>query len=220
MFMEYVSEILKAIASLLWPVIVIVILLAFRRQVAGLIETARSRKFVVKVGEMELSMDEYNKQQSDLIKDLQNQVAAMQKSQDPRQRDETASFAAEDASRMHMRSILWVDDYPRNNAVLIENLRQAGIAVTTSVTTQEALGRLRTLPFDKVVTDLDHPDNGSPNATAGIELVKSVRVMNKDIPIYIYTSAYKAEKMFLEAQEAGANQITASPTILMALLKN
>jgi hypothetical protein len=132
MFMEYVSEILKAIASLLWPVIVIVILLAFRRQVAGLIETARSRKFVVKVGEMELSMDEYNKQQSDLIKDLQNQVAAMQKSQDPRQRDETASFAAEDASRMHMRSILWVDDYPRNNAVLIENLRQAGIAVTTS----------------------------------------------------------------------------------------
>jgi CheY-like chemotaxis protein len=44
--------------------------------------------------------------------------------------------------------------------------------------------------------------------------------MNKDIPIYIYTSAYKAEKMFLEAQEAGANQITASPTILMALLKN
>jgi len=58
--METLPEILKAIASLLWPLIVIVILFSFRSQVAGLIETARTRKFTVKVGEMELSMEEYN----------------------------------------------------------------------------------------------------------------------------------------------------------------
>lgn len=217
--MEYLSEILKAIASLLWPVIVIVILLAFRKPVEGLIETARMRKFAVKVGEVELSMEEYNKQQSDLIKDLQNQVAVLQKLHDLQQPGGEVAYVRESAPRPQTRSLLWVDNHPRNNAVMMENLREAGISVTTALDTQEALGKLRTLTFDKIVTDLDHPDNGNSNATAGIELVKSVRVMNKDMPIYIYTSAEKAEKMFLEAQEAGANQITGSPTILMALLK-
>ncbi|MBI5295413.1 MAG: response regulator [Chloroflexi bacterium] len=217
--MEYLPEILKAIASLLWPVIVIVILLAFRKPVEGLIETARLRKFTVKVGEVELSMEEYNKQQSDLIKDLQNQVAALQKLHDLQQPGEEVAYVRESAPRPQTRSLLWVDNHPRNNAVMMESLREAGISVTTALDTQEALGKLRTLTFDKIVTDLDHPDNGNSNATAGIELVKSVRVMNKDMPIYIYTSAEKAEKMFLEAQEAGANQITGSPTILMALLK-
>lgn len=218
--METLPEILKAIATLLWPVIVIAIMLIFRKPVEELIATARSRKFAVKVGEVELSMEEYNKQQSDLIKDLQSQVATLQKSLGQHEHGRVEYQAVETAARPQTRSILWVDNHPRNNAVLMENLREAGISVTSALDSQEALGKLRTLSFDKVVTDLDHPDNGKSNATAGIELVKSVRVMDKDIPIYIYTSAGKAEKMFLEAQEAGANQITGSATILMALLNN
>ncbi|MFZ5880184.1 MAG: response regulator [Chloroflexota bacterium] len=218
--METLPEILKAIATLLWPVIVIAIMLIFRKPVEELIATARSRKFAVKVGEVELSMEEYNKQQSDLIKDLQNQVAALQKSLGQHEHGGMEYHVTEDAARPRTRSILWVDNRPRNNAMLMESLREADISVTTALDSQEALGKLRTLSFDKVVTDLDHPDNGQPNATAGIELVKAVRAMNKEIPIYIYTSAGKAEKLFLEAQEAGANQITGSPTILMALLND
>ncbi len=220
--METLPEILKAIASLLWPLIVIVILFSFRSQVAGLIETARSRKFTVKVGEMELSMEEYNKQQGELIKDLQNQVAALQKSQGQSALALAAASPAPApaAARPSARSILWVDDQPRNNAVLIQNLMEAGISVTTAVTSKEALGKLRTQTFDKVVTDMSHPENGTPNLTAGIELVKAVRVMDEDIPVYIYTSPEKAEKLFVDAQEAGANQITGSATILLALLKD
>jgi len=219
--METLPETLKAIASLLWPLIVIVILLAFRKQVSDLIETARSRKFTVKVGEMELSMEEYNKQQGELIKDLQNQVAALQKSQG----QPSPAFAAASppptpiATRPPARSILWVDDHPRNNAVLIQNLMEAGITVTTAVSTREAAGLFRTKTFDKVVTDLSRTENEHINPTAGLELVKTLREMNDDVPIYIYTSADKAEKMFDAAQEAGANQITGSATILMALLK-
>lgn len=216
--MEYAPEILKALASLLWPLIVIVLLFSFRGQMAGLIETARMRKFTVKVGEMELSMDEYNKQQGELIKDLQNQVAALQK-----QYGQPAQSYPAVSPRNGTRSILWVDDHPRNNAVMIQNLSEAGITVTNALNTQEALGRLRTQTFDKVVTDMTHPDSGNDkaaNAAGGIELVKSVRVMNENLPIYIYTTAEKAEKMFDEAQEVGANQITGSATILMALLKD
>lgn len=220
--MEYLPEILKAIAVLLWPLIVIVLLLSFRKQVAGLIETARSRKFTVKVGEMELSMEEYNKQQSELIKDLQNQVAALQKVQERKREDPGAvPFPAPSIpAKLSTRSVLWVDDCPRNNAVLIQNLTDAGITITTALSNREALGKLRAQTFDKLITDLSHAENGAPNPTAGLELVKSVRVMHEDLPIYIYTSAEKAEKLFVEAQEAGANQITGSATILMALIKN
>ncbi len=220
--MEFLSEILKAVASLLWPIIVIVLLLAFRKPVEGLIETARLRKFTVKVGEMELSMDEYNKQQADLIKDLQNQVAALQKASEEtkKARGDAPSFAVESVPPAKTRSLLWVDDYPRNNAILIQNLEEAGINVTTAVSTKEAAGLFRTKPFDKVVTDLSRSENGLVNPLAGIDLVKVVREIDEDVPIYIYTSAAKAEKMFDAAEDAGANQITGSPTILLALLKD
>jgi CheY-like chemotaxis protein len=221
--MEIVPEILKSIASLLWPLIVIIILLAFRKQVSDLIETARSRKFTVKVGEMELSMEEYNKQQGELIKDLQNQVAALQKVQGQSSDHKTASpaFAPGSSSPIHpsTRSVLWVDDHPRNNAMLIQNLQDAGIMVTTATSTREATGLFRAKTFDKVVTDLSRKENEHVNPMAGLDLVKSLREMNDDVPIYIYTSTDKAEKMFDAAQEAGANQITGSATILMALLK-
>jgi len=223
--MEYLPEILKAVASLLWPIIVIILLLAFRKPVEGLIETARLRKFTVKVGEMELSMEEYNKQQADLIKDLQNQVAALQKagedSQKPKTRGEAApAFAVESAPPAKTRSLLWADDHPRNNAMLIQNLKEAGIHVTTAASTKEAAGLFRTKPFDKVVPDLNRAENGLPNPLAGIELVKVIREMDEDVPVYIYTSADKAEKMFDAAEDAGVNQITGSPTILLALLKD
>lgn len=217
--MEYLSEILKAIAALLWPVMVILVLFWFRKDVRGVIDSARSRKFSVKVGEMELSMDEYSKQQNDLIRDLQTQVAAMQKSlEDGKAKKKKPATAGESAPST--RSILWVDDHPKNNAVLIQNLTESEIRVTTAATNEEALSLIRAMKFDKIVTDLRHPKNGSVIDTAGLDLVKVIREMDIHIPVYIYTSPSKVEELIDAAQEADANQITGSATILLALLKD
>jgi CheY-like chemotaxis protein len=224
--MENLPDLLRAIASLLWPVIVIILLFAFRDGIQSIIESARSRKFTVKVGEMEVSMEEYNRQQNELIKDLQNQVVELQKAvaeiRPPRAGEPKAALIPDYSveARARSRSVLWVGDHPARNAVMIQNLVDAGFEVTTASSSREGLSKLRAASFEKVVTDLDHPDGATPGGIPGIELVKAIRQMNDDIPIYIFTSPRKAEQMFDAAGDAGANQITASPTILLALLRS
>jgi CheY-like chemotaxis protein len=225
--MENLPDLLRAVASLLWPVIVVILLFAFRDAIRQVIRSAQSRKFTVKVGEMEVEMDEYNRQQSELIKDLQNQVVSLQKAieggQTPGQADPQQAtvpdYSLEAAPRP--RSVLWVGDHPHENAVMLQNLQDAGIQVTTALSSREGLTRLRAAPFDTVVTDLDHPNGTIPaGSVPGIELIKAIRQMDENIPVYVFTSPRKAEKMCDAAQDAGANQVTASPTILLALLKD
>ena len=72
--MENIANIINSLAALLWPVIVIIILLIFRKSVQDLIDSASGRKFNVRIGEMELSMDELSEQQALMIADLQKRV--------------------------------------------------------------------------------------------------------------------------------------------------
>src|SRR5574338_272193 len=219
--METIPDLIRAFATLLWPLIVIILLFAFRDGIRSLIDSARTRKFSVKVGEMELSMEEYNRQQSELIKDLQNQMVEMKKAmeEDHKSRQEggkPAPPAVPDYSLRppsRRRSILWVGDRPQGNAVMLQNLFDAGLDVTTVPSSREGLSKLRAMHFDKVVTDLHHPNGVTTGSPPGIELVKSIREMREDIPVYIFTSPKQAEEMFDLAGDAGANQITGSPTI-------
>ena len=82
--MEGTPALINSIATILWPLIVIIILLLFRKSVLGILESARGRKFTFKVGEMELSMDEFSKQQGDMIKDLQTRVNKLQRQMEPK----------------------------------------------------------------------------------------------------------------------------------------
>jgi len=77
--MEELATILESIAALLWPLIVILLIIVFRPAVAALIESARSRKFSIKIGGQELTMEEANSQQQQLLADLQKQVGDLQK---------------------------------------------------------------------------------------------------------------------------------------------
>jgi hypothetical protein len=49
---------LKAVAALLWPAIVIILRISFRDSSRMLIKSAPSHKFTVKAGEMEVSMED------------------------------------------------------------------------------------------------------------------------------------------------------------------
>lgn len=221
--MENLPELIRAIATLLWPILVIILLFAFREGIRGIIESARSRKFVFKVGEMEVSMEEYNRQQTELIKDLQNQIVEIKKAMEAGRKEteggKPAAVSDYSLQPPPRHSILWVGDRAHANAVMLQNLADAGLDVTTAGSSREGLTRLRAGNFDSVVTDLNHPNGVAGSAPAGIELVKSIREMKEDIPIYIFTSPKQAEEMFDLAGDAGANQITGSPTILLALLK-
>ena len=77
--MENASQLIDSVAKILWPIIVVFVLFSFRKNIQALIKSGESRKFSVKIGDMEVSMDELSKQQGDMIKDLQARINSMQK---------------------------------------------------------------------------------------------------------------------------------------------
>jgi hypothetical protein len=71
-----VSNAISAVASLLWPLMVLVALVVFRNPLTRLI---RQRDFTVKIAGQELTVSDLSQQQTTLITDLQKQVAALEK---------------------------------------------------------------------------------------------------------------------------------------------
>ncbi|KAA6458573.1 response regulator [Acidobacteria bacterium AB60] len=76
------DKMVLAIATLLWPLIVIVVILYFRPAVAQVIRSATSRKFALKIGGQELTMEEANQNQQKMISDLQMKVLEIKKALD------------------------------------------------------------------------------------------------------------------------------------------
>ena len=246
--MEGISAIINSIATILWPLIVIIILILFRKNVQALIESARGRKFTVKIGEMELSMDEFSKQQSVMINDLQTRVNELQRKVDATVKEsvpqtEKLTFddrrvdvrRAEDiqivASKPNVKSvtldidddikdILWVDDNPKNNAFLIDSLDYHGVSVFNAANTKEAVERFKRGAFDCVISDsCRHEGDGVDNCQAGFELSSIIRELDEEVPIYIYADEVN-ERLKEKAENVGATAITSSPSELLKLLSD
>ncbi len=249
--MEGYAPIIESIATILWPIIVIIILLSFRQNIQALIKSSETRKFTVKIGEMELNMDEFSKQQGDMIKDLQTRVNELQRQMERKGNPitkaevsaETLGFEdrrvdvrrSEDAQRVarkpnaesvtldiddNINDILWVDDNPKNNAFLIDSLHYQGISVSTAAGTKEAVARFKHGAFDCVISDsCRHEGKTLANCQAGFELAGSIRELDDDVPIYMYTDEVD-EKMKAKARNVGATAITSSPSELLKLLSD
>jgi CheY-like chemotaxis protein len=239
--MDNIANIITSFATLLWPVIVIVVLLIFRKSVRNLIDSASGRKFTVKIGEMELSMDDLSKQQAIMIDDLQKRVNELQKAvnggtlvtkKESSPRDKVAEKKSEriannpdsalaiDEIDDDISSILWVDDHPQNNALLIESLRKQGIKVVPAQSTQEAIERFKETPFSCVISDsCRHEGKILENCEAGVELARKLRDINDDMPIYLYTDKANPQ-LKQQAENAGATAVTSSPLELLQLLSD
>lgn len=248
--MESIATIIESIATILWPVIVIIILLSFRQNIQALIKSSETRKFQVKIGDMEISMDEFSQQQAMMIKDLQTRVndiqrqlegdtpKAMAKAAVPEEVNPPAAVAAEPSEKRSVEedtveahyekidlyndisSILWVDDHPKNNAMLINSLQNSGITVSSAMNTKEAVERFKHGSFDCVISDsCRYEGRELNNCQAGIELASLIREENADVPIYLYTDKVDV-KMKRKAEEAGATAVTSSPSELLKLLSD
>jgi CheY-like chemotaxis protein len=77
-----VSETISAIASLLWPLIVLAVLVVFRGPLTRLIRSTETRDFTVRIGGQEVSVGELHRQQMDMLADLHDQVAALRSETD------------------------------------------------------------------------------------------------------------------------------------------
>jgi CheY-like chemotaxis protein len=217
--METFTKLLEAIATLAWPGIVIAIIVIFRPAVAAIIESARSRKFTLKVGGQELTMDEASEQQRSLIADLQTQLVEVRK------RLETVvpealpavnaapALPAPPAARM-----LWVDDFPKNNSYFVEQLTNLGIKVDLALTTSEGLSLFGRRKYSCVISDMGRHEDDAENSDAGLDLLKAIRERDAQIPFLIFCSSRGVREHGAEARRLGVTGITSSPTELSGFL--
>lgn len=229
---------ISAIAALTWPALILVALLMFQRPLRRVIQTAEQRKWTLKVGGQELSMEEVSDQQNAMIADLQKQVGALSRlvadlasdprapGKEPAQRlPQPAGAAAapspagaEQPAAAH--AVLWVDDHPENNAFLIEQLQRNAVRVDLAKNTAQALSYLGQRRYGAILSDMGRTENGTEVPDAGMRLLKAVQDSGMEIPVLFYTSSF-AERTYGKASvEAGAVMITSSPTVLSEYLQS
>ncbi|HET6764442.1 MAG TPA: response regulator [Longimicrobiaceae bacterium] len=217
--MDAATKLISAVATLLWPLIVIATVILFRPTLKAVLESAKSRKFTLKFGGQELSMDEASEQQRNLIADLQTQLSALaQKVEGTAVPPQVAPAIAAARSTPVPSSVLWVDDNPKNNSFFVEQLTKRGVTVELALSTDEALAKLARRRYDVVISDLGRVENQRENPTAGLELLERYRKMEPDRPFVIFCSRRGALTYHDRALALGANGITSSATELSALL--
>ncbi len=209
--MEDLASLLSALASLAWPLVFAALLIALFNPIKNLIQSAVRRKFSVKVAGNELTMEEASEIQGKALSDLQSAVASLERRMAAMVDNGTQS---ESIGPSRVRRILWVDDYPKNNAYLVALLEQKGIVVDTALSTDEAVARFRTQPYDVVISDMGRSEGNK----AGIDLLKHIRVVDAAVPFFIFCSARAALAYRSEALAEGATEITSSSTTLLSRL--
>lgn len=217
------GKILEGIAALLWPIItiilIVVLIVLFRPAIAAIIESAKSRKFTLKIGGQELTMDEVSKQQRDVITDIQAQISELRhKIEGDTQLTTTLSEPSSGRRLGRSVAILWVDDNPKNNSYYVQQLSDMNLKVDLALSTSEGLRRFNEGQYTLVISDMGRQEKGSFNHTAGLDLLKEIRASNPDILFIIFTTSSAVREHASQAKELGVTLITSSGTAIMGIL--
>lgn len=212
------SKLLEGLAAVAWPAIIVLLILLFRPAISALIESAKSRKFTLKLGGQELSMEEANEQQRTLIADLQTQVLEIRKRIEvpasPLPLEPSRSVAPTSA-----RFVLWVDDQPKNNSFFVQQLTDKGISVDLALSTSEGLRLFGKKAYGAVISDMGRTEDGKYKPTAGIELLRQIREDSKIVPFVIFCTSRGVAEHRQEVMSLGATGITSSGTEMSGILQ-
>lgn len=228
------AETITSIASLLWPLLVLLALLVFRRPLLRVVRSAEQREWTLEVGGQKLSMNQLSEQQNSMIADLQAQISVLheeiaklsairpvttgQELAEPDPGGQRPPASVEEASVPN--SVLWVDDVPQNNALIVEQLQRNGVRVDLALSTRDGLAKLSHRRYGAMVSDMGRSEEGTYVSDAGLRLLRTVREADPALPFLIYCSR-KAARTYREAAlSEGAKVITASPAVLSDQLRS
>jgi len=216
-------ELLTAFATLAWPVIVLILVVVFARPLAALIRSARDRDDVTfEIGGQRISFGKLREQQNAITSDLQRQVAALQAQVARLGGNERAvesqmeSVQPVPSSRV---AVLWVDDQPANNALIMDQLRTAGTTVDLARDTAEGIQLALRNDYRVAISDLARLENDRLRGTAGVEFVRQLREAGRPLPTIIFASGRGVRVHRDEAVAAGADKVTDSASELAAFLR-
>jgi CheY-like chemotaxis protein len=209
--MESFSHLLSALSSLAWPAIFAAMLFKFSEPLKKLIESARGRKFTIKVAGNELTMEEASEQQRLIVSDIQSKLAELEKRLSMNATEPLNITSTPMRSSKH---ILWVDDRPKNNSFLVASLGEQGVKIDIALSTEEGVEKFKTGQYDMVISDMGRPEGEK----AGIDLAKKIRMLNTSIPFFIFCGSWAARNLKEESINAGVTHITSSGTSLLSVL--
>lgn len=224
------AETITSIASLLWPLLILVGLLLFRRPLLRVVRSAEQREWTLEVGGQKLSMKQLSDQQNSMIADLQAQISALhaeiaklgatrpEAGEPDLAWDRGPASSGDDGTTPN--SVLWVDDTPENNALIVEQLQRNGVRVDLALSTREGLAKLGQRRYGAVVSDMGRVEEGDYVSNAGIRLLRTVRELYPTLPFLIYCSSMGALTYRGAALAEGANVITASAAELSDQLRS
>ena len=185
--LEEVSGFLQALSGILSPLAAILFLVLMIGPTRELIAT---RKFTIKIAGFELSAQEASEQLRKEIDDLRKKVSAMEAS-DPHFPNILAGTSAGEVANIRMSQsektplrVLWVDDRPSNNAVIVAGLRENDDEVVLAKSTDEAAAILDRGKFDVVISDMGRPEGRD----AGVDFQKLARDRGDETPFAYFTS--------------------------------
>lgn len=207
-------ELLQAIASLLWPLVIGALLLYLFPVVRNLLRESDSVN--VEVGGTKVSIQRASDDLKSLISDLQDRVNELENPQGTVLASEGSSPIVTPLARR----MLWVDDRREANVYERARLYDAGVRILQVESTEKALQAIRDSgPFDVIVSDMGRvEERGYVNRRAGIDLLERLRAAGDPAPIVFYSSHRGIQAVADELQDHPEVRYTTSPSELMGLL--
>lgn len=230
------NDIVDALLRLLeilsaWPVILLLILLLFRRQIGQfineqvpkLLERVKRAEFPggivlgfedgVQVAQdvVNKAVEEYGNNPSEFRTFVVEQTNKLPK---------IAAFPPSSKPNLQGCRVLWVDDTPTNNTVERNIMERLGATITLATSTDEALNKIGGELYDIIISDMGRREDGRDNQEAGYDLLGRLRKSLKPnmIPFIIY-AGWNAPSPDV-AQARGAFGSTSNPLELLQLVSS
>jgi CheY-like chemotaxis protein len=221
------ARVIEAIGSLLWPLLVAVLLIRVVPHIPGVVadlrRAMRTRAFTVKIGGVELSVEEAAEQLRRHVADLQDHLVDELSDRDraaPPPSPGGPPAGPAPAADQGRPTVLWVDDEPDANTLELAKLRDDGVEVLLARSTAEAMDVLSLRRgIGAIVTDLGRSEDGEFRSHAGLALLRQLDEAEQDQPVVVYTSPRRVELDRQDALNAGAAAVTASPVELLAAVR-
>jgi CheY-like chemotaxis protein len=114
-------------------------------------------------------------------------------------------------------AVLWVSDRPESHALLVEQLRNNGVRVTTARTTAEAVELVDRRPYRLVVSDMGRREDGHWQPDAGLALLGELHDLGVDVPVVVFSDQ---QQYAAQARQAGAVAVTGSAAEMVGHFRN
>lgn len=181
--MYHMIELLQFLTPYAFALLVILI---FRKPIVRIIEKSTNLK--IKVGGQEINIEDANKQERKLLGEiLDKQILLEEKINRTPKRDRSEKKRA--------KKILWVDDRPQNNALMIEKFSGINIQTEISLSTKDALSKLKDNKYDIIISDMGRVESSKYLKNAGIYLYEELAKERNETPFLIYTSKFGVDEI-------------------------